>query len=101
MRVSSLAGSVVALAAGLEPVMQMTCRDRNRIALQSDLLAAGALGIPNLLLMTGDRPSAATTPTPSPVFDLTPSEPDRRRTRRCATTAGCCPAGPSTRRRGT
>ena len=56
VRVSSLAGSVAALAAGLEPVMQMTCRDRNRIALQSDLLAAGALGVPNLLLMTGDRP---------------------------------------------
>ena len=56
VRVSSLAGSVAALAAGLEPVMQMTTRDRNRIALQSDLLAAGALGVPNLLLMTGDRP---------------------------------------------
>ena len=45
--------SVAALAAGLEPVMQMTSRDRNRIALQSDLLAAGALGVPNLL--TDDR----------------------------------------------
>ena len=56
VRVSSLAGSVAALAAGLEPVMQMTTRDRNRIALQSDLLAAGALGVPNLLLMTGDQP---------------------------------------------
>ena len=71
VRVSSLAGSVAALAAGLEPVMQMTCRDRNRIALQSDLLAAGALGVPNLLLMTGDRPERGDQPVellePNPV----------------------------------
>ena len=70
VRVSSLAGSVVLLAEGLEPVMQMTCRDRNRIALQSDLLAAGALGIPNLLLMTGDRPERGDHADAKPVFDL-------------------------------
>ncbi len=70
VRVSSLAGSVVLLAEGLEPVMQMTCRDRNRIALQSDLLAAGALGVPNLLLMTGDRPERGDHADAKPVFDL-------------------------------
>ncbi len=70
VRVSSLAGSVAALGAGLEPVLQMTCRDRNRIALQSDLLAAGALGVPNLLLMTGDRPERGDHADATPVFDL-------------------------------
>ncbi len=70
VRVSSFAGSVVALAEGLEPVMQMTCRDRNRIALQSDLLSAGALGIPNLVLMTGDRPERGDHPEATAVFDL-------------------------------
>ena len=70
VRVSSFAGSVVALGEGLEPVMQMTCRDRNRIALQSDLLSAGALGIPNLVLMTGDRPGRGDHPDATAVFDL-------------------------------
>ena len=70
VRVSSLAGSIVLLGEGLEPVMQMTARDRNRIALQSDLLAAGALGIPNLLLMTGDHPERGDHADATPVFDL-------------------------------
>jgi methylenetetrahydrofolate reductase (NADPH) len=70
VRVSSLAGSVVALAEGVEPVMQMTCRDRNRIALQSDLVSAGALGIPNLTLMTGDRPERGDHADAAAVFDL-------------------------------
>jgi methylenetetrahydrofolate reductase (NADPH) len=69
-RLSSLAGSVAALAAGVEPVMQLTCRDRNRIALQSELLSAGALGIPNVLLMTGDHPRFGDHPDAKPVFDL-------------------------------
>jgi methylenetetrahydrofolate reductase (NADPH) len=73
VRVSSFAGSIVALAAGLEPVMQMTCRDRNRIALQSDLLSAGALGVPNLVLMTGDRPERGDHADATPVFDLSSS----------------------------
>ena len=64
VRLASWAGSLAALQAGLEPVMQMTCRDRNRIALQSDLLGASALGIRNVLVMTGDHPEA------KPVFDL-------------------------------
>jgi len=69
-RMSSLAGSLLALAAGVEPVMQLTCRDRNRIALQSDLLSAAALGIPNVLLMTGDHPRFGDHPEAKPVFDL-------------------------------
>jgi methylenetetrahydrofolate reductase (NADH) len=70
VRMSSLAGSAVLLAEGLDPVMQMTCRDRNRIALQSDLLAAGGLGVPNVLLMTGDRPEHGDHPDAPGVFDL-------------------------------
>ena len=70
VRMSSLAGSAVLVAEGLDPVMQMTCRDRNRIALQSDLLAAGGLGVPNVLLMTGDRPERGDHPDAPGVFDL-------------------------------
>ena len=73
VRMSSIAASRILLEEGLEPVMQMTCRDRNRIALQSDLLAAGALGVPNLLLMTGDRPERGDHADATPVFDLTSS----------------------------
>jgi methylenetetrahydrofolate reductase (NADPH) len=56
--------------AGVEPVMQLTCRDRNRIALQSDLIAAATLGIPNVLLLTGDHPVHGDHPEATPVFDL-------------------------------
>jgi methylenetetrahydrofolate reductase (NADPH) len=70
VRLASWAGSLAALAAGLEPVMQMTCRDRNRIALQSDLLGASALGIRNILVMTGDHPKFGDHPGARPVFDL-------------------------------
>jgi methylenetetrahydrofolate reductase (NADPH) len=70
VRMASWAGSLLAAQAGVEPVMQVTCRDRNRLALQSDLLAAGALGIPNLLLMTGDHPRFGDHPDATPVFDL-------------------------------
>src|SRR5471030_1779962 len=52
---STVAASVL-LEHGIEPILQLTCRDRNRIALQSQLLGAAALGIPNMLLMTGDHP---------------------------------------------
>jgi methylenetetrahydrofolate reductase (NADPH) len=61
---------VLARAAGVEPVMQLTCRDRNRIGLQSDLLGAAALGIPNVLLLTGDHPRYGDHPDAKPVFDL-------------------------------
>jgi methylenetetrahydrofolate reductase (NADPH) len=70
VRLSSWAGSLAALAAGVEPVMQVTTRDRNRIALQSDLLSAGAMGIPNVLLMTGDHPRFGDHADAKPVFDL-------------------------------
>ncbi|MGH3752857.1 MAG: methylenetetrahydrofolate reductase [Pseudonocardiaceae bacterium] len=70
VRLSSLAGSLLAHAAGVEPVMQLTCRDRNRIALQSDLLSAAALGIPNILLLTGDHPRFGDHPDAKAVFDL-------------------------------
>ena len=70
VRLASWAGSLAALQAGLEPVMQMTCRDRNRIALQSDLLGASALGIRNVLVMTGDHPKFGDHPEAKPVFDL-------------------------------
>jgi methylenetetrahydrofolate reductase (NADPH) len=70
VRLASWAGSMAALAAGVEPVMQLTCRDRNRIALQSDLLGAWAAGIPNVLLLTGDHPASGDHPDAKPVFDL-------------------------------
>lgn len=55
---------------GLEAICQMTCRDRNRLALFADLLAAGALGIVNILALTGDHPSLGDQPEAKPVFDL-------------------------------
>jgi methylenetetrahydrofolate reductase (NADPH) len=70
VRMSSWAGSLLALAAGVPPLMQLTCRDRNRIALQSDLLAAAAMGIPGVVLMTGDHPRFGDHPGAKPVFDL-------------------------------
>ncbi|HEY2079299.1 MAG TPA: methylenetetrahydrofolate reductase [Streptosporangiaceae bacterium] len=70
VRLSSLAGSVAALRAGVEPIMQLTCRDRNRIALQSELLSAAALGVPNVLIMGGDHPRHGDHADAKPVFDL-------------------------------
>src|SRR5450432_3019493 len=69
-RLSSWAGSLAVLGVGVESIMQLTCRDRNRIALQSELLGASALGIPNLLLMTGDHPRHGDHPDATAVFDL-------------------------------
>jgi methylenetetrahydrofolate reductase (NADH) len=70
VRLASWAGSLAVKQAGLDPIMQMTCRDRNRIALQSDLLGASALGIRNVLVMTGDHPKFGDHPGAKPVFDL-------------------------------
>jgi methylenetetrahydrofolate reductase (NADPH) len=70
VRLSALAGSLAAQAAGVEPIMQLTCRDRNRIALQSELLSAAALGVPNVLIMTGDHPRHGDHEEATPVFDL-------------------------------
>ena len=70
VRLSSLAGAVLAHRAGVEPVMQLTCRDRNRIALQSDLISAATLGVPNVLLLSGDHPRFGDHPEAAPVYDL-------------------------------
>ncbi len=59
---------------GIEPILQLTCRDRNRIALQSDLLGAAASGVRNLLALRGDDPSAGDQPDAKPVFDLDPRQ---------------------------
>jgi methylenetetrahydrofolate reductase (NADPH) len=55
---------------GIEPIVQMTCRDRNRLALESDLIGAVALGIHNVLILTGDDPKLGDQPETKPVFDL-------------------------------
>jgi len=70
VRLSSLAGAAIALGEDVEPVMQLQCRDRNRMALQSDLLGAAALGIPNVLLLTGDHQRFGDHPEARGVFDL-------------------------------
>jgi len=67
---SSLAASALLAQEGIEPVMQMTCRDRNRIAIAAELLGASALGIHNLLALTGDDPKTGDEPEAKPVFDL-------------------------------
>ncbi len=70
MRLGSLATCHLLKERGLEPVFQMTCRDRNRIALESDLLCAHVLGIENVLCLTGDYTSLGDHPEAKPVFDL-------------------------------
>ena len=70
MRLGSLATCRRLLDAGLTPIYQLTCRDRNRIALQSDLLSAAMFGIENILCLTGDHTSLGDHPGAKPVFDL-------------------------------
>jgi methylenetetrahydrofolate reductase (NADPH) len=70
MRIGSLAVSAKLIERGLEPVFQITCRDRNRLALQSDLLSAWALGIENVLCLTGDHPTLGDHTEAKPVYDL-------------------------------
>jgi len=70
MRLGSLATCHLLKERGLDPVLQMTCRDRNRLALQSDLISAWALGIENVLAITGDLPSLGDHPQAKPVYDL-------------------------------
>ena len=69
-RMASMAAGVIAMQEGLEPVMQMTCRDRNRLAIISDVLGASALGIRNILCLTGDHTTFGNHPESKPVFDL-------------------------------
>lgn len=70
VRMSSIASAVLAMQEGVEPIVQMTCRDRNRLAMQSDLLGAYALGVRNLLCLTGDHQSFGNHPTAKNVHDL-------------------------------
>src|SRR3990167_394151 len=70
MRACSLAVAKAVLDAGVDPILQMTCRDRNRLALQADLLGASILGIRNVLLLTGDDPKAGDHPEAKPLFDI-------------------------------
>ena len=70
VRMSSIAAGMLALQEGVEPVIQMTCRDRNRIAMQSDILGAHALGMRNLLCLSGDHQKFGNHPTAKNVFDL-------------------------------
>jgi len=66
----ALAAAAILLDAGIEPILQITCRDKNRIALQSELMGAAALGVRNVLVLTGDDPKAGDQPDTKPVFDV-------------------------------
>ncbi|MFA7384275.1 MAG: acetyl-CoA decarbonylase/synthase complex subunit delta [Desulfurivibrionaceae bacterium] len=70
VRMSSISAGLLTLAEGVEPVIQMTCRDRNRIGMQSDLLGAAALGLKNLLCLTGDHQKFGNHPGSKGVFDM-------------------------------
>src|SRR3990172_12948737 len=70
VRMSSIGAGAILVQEGLEPVVQMTCRDRNRLAIQSDLLGSYALGMRNLLCLSGDHQSFGNHPTAQNVFDL-------------------------------
>jgi methylenetetrahydrofolate reductase (NADPH) len=70
VRMSSIAASYLIQQEGIEPVVQMTCRDRNRIALQSDLLGGYALGLKNLLCLSGDHQSFGNHPQSKNVYDI-------------------------------
>ena len=71
---SSFAGAAILIANGFEPILQVTCRDRNRIALAGDLIGAAALGIHNVLFLRGDDPKTGDQPEAKPVFDLQSAE---------------------------
>ena len=68
--ISSFAASAILAANGFEPVLQVTCRDRNRIALAADLIGASAQGVHNVLMLRGDDPRSGDQPDAKPVFDL-------------------------------
>ena len=70
VRMSSFSASLILKQMGFDPIMQMVCRDRNRIAIQSDILGASALGINNLLCLSGDHQSFGDHPTAKNVFDI-------------------------------
>jgi len=70
VRMSSIAAGAIALSCGVEPVIQMVCRDRNRIAMQSDILGAAALGCKNILCLSGDHQKFGNHPQAAGVYDL-------------------------------
>jgi methylenetetrahydrofolate reductase (NADPH) len=70
MRLSGLAACLLLIREGLEPIMQLTCRDKNRLALGSEILGGAAFGVRNLLCVTGDHPILGSIPSAKPVFDL-------------------------------
>lgn len=70
VRLSSFAGSLLLRRTGLQPILQMSCRDRNRIALQSDILGASALDLKNILFVTGDHQTMGNHPKAKGVFDI-------------------------------
>ena len=70
VHMGALAAASLLSGWGIEPILQMTCRDRNRIALQGDMVGAAALGIRNLMMLGGDDPKAGDQPDAKPVFDL-------------------------------
>jgi methylenetetrahydrofolate reductase (NADPH) len=70
VRMSSIAAGIILVQEGLDPIIQMTCRDRNRLAMQSDLLGASALGIRNVLCLSGDHQSFGNHPTAKNVHDV-------------------------------
>lgn len=70
VRLSSMGGSFILLNLGFEPIMQITCRDRNRIAIQSDVLGAAANGVKNILFLTGDHQAFGNHPGAKGVFDI-------------------------------
>src|SRR5260370_40070195 len=67
---AALAAASILIGMGIEPILQMTCRDKNRLALQSEMMGAAALGIRNLLLLSGDDPKVGDQPDTKPVFDV-------------------------------
>jgi methylenetetrahydrofolate reductase (NADPH) len=69
-RMSALAAAQIVKEEGLEPIFQLTTRDRNRLALQADVLGAAALGIHNILCLTGDHPLIGNHPEAKPVWDI-------------------------------
>ena len=83
---SSLAVCALLTRVGYAPVMQISCRDRNRIAIQGDILGGAAMGVCNMLCLTGDGVQAGDHPQAKPVFDLDTRLAARHRARRCATT---------------
>lgn len=70
VRMSSVMASYLALCGGVEPIMQLTCRDRNRLAMQSDILGAYSVGVKNVLCLTGDHQKFGNHPDAKGVFDL-------------------------------